>query len=198
MTPHQCPVCNAELPDEPAQKHCPTCGWYLEPLSIPMTNAMAQFLASREEIQIAWARDMWQKGQLKAELNGINRDMRVMVKQLTRGYKERSQLYAQLLQLRELVETQTVALLDNGTLQEEEVAEDTAAPASADPAIAEDPPPATQLPPSSPAHRELITAVQQLQGQMQQQWEFLQTQLPAVSASLATPLANPLSPPQPQ
>ncbi|MEM1425680.1 MAG: GUN4 domain-containing protein, partial [Cyanobacteria bacterium P01_H01_bin.130] len=148
-------------------------------MSIPMTNAMAQFLASREEIQIAWAREMWQRGQLKEVLNGIDRDMSVMVKQLTRGYKERSQLYAQLLQLQELVETQAESLLEHqpGHEEEEKTHENTAP----------SPPP--------PDNLELINAVQQLQGQMQQQWEFLQAQLPALSASLTTPLAIASSPP---
>ena len=178
MTPHQCPVCNADLSGDPDQKHCQNCGWYLEPLSIPMTNSMAQFLASREEIQIAWAREMWERGQLKGELNGINREMRVMVRQLTRGYKERSQLYAQLLQLQELVESQAESLLEHRPGDQEEETHETTAPA-----------------PNAPDNLEPINAVQQLQGQMQQQWEFLQVQLPALSASLTTPLTIPSSPP---
>ncbi|MEM9244338.1 MAG: GUN4 domain-containing protein [Cyanobacteria bacterium P01_F01_bin.153] len=110
MTLSQCPICNAEAADNATPERCSTCGWYLESLSIPMTEAMAQFLASREEIQITWARDMWQKVQLQEDLESMGRDMSLMVRQLRRAHKERSQLYAQVLELRELAEEQAAQI----------------------------------------------------------------------------------------
>ena len=137
-----------------------------------MTNAMAQFLSAREEIQVTWARDMWQKLQLRHELTGIGRDISLMTKQLTRGHKERSELYAQLLQLRTLIDDQLNPLLANNAVADE------------GPALVEEPPAAITGESLASASDDvadsvvLLEMIEQLQEQMQQQWDFLQTHLP--------------------
>ncbi|MEM9771274.1 MAG: GUN4 domain-containing protein [Cyanobacteria bacterium P01_D01_bin.73] len=171
MSPSQCPVCNIEITsDAVSSERCTACGWYLEPLSIPMTDAMAQFLASREEIQITWARDMWQKAQLQQELGTMGRDLSLMAKQLRRAHKERSQLHAQLLQLQDLVRENANALQATPA---SEVGGTEEAATSAE----------SNGNGSSPASEAiLLAAVQSLQQQMQQQWALLRERLPDMPA----------------
>ncbi|MGD1851058.1 MAG: GUN4 domain-containing protein [Cyanophyceae cyanobacterium] len=159
MTLSQCPVCNVDIPDDASLERCANCGWYLDSLSIPMTNAMAQFLASREEIQITWARDMWHKVQLQEELGAMGRDVSLMVRQLRRGHKERSQLFSQVLQLRELVKEQAAAI-NEAVSAEAKTEMDAAAASSAGEKNG-------GLSPSSEAT--LLAAVHTLQRQIQQQ-----------------------------
>ncbi|MEM6501404.1 MAG: GUN4 domain-containing protein [Cyanobacteria bacterium P01_C01_bin.89] len=195
----QCPICGTETSDNATPERCSTCGWYLESLSIPMTEAMSQFLASREEIQITWARDMWQKVQLQEELGSMGRDMSLMVRQLRRAHKERARLYAQVLELRELVKKQAVPI-DPVTADpaSEEEASSEAAPESSDTKTGDNNAESngqksgegnnSSLSPSSEAT--LLAALHTLQRQVQQQSVLIKN-LPHNPG--ATPLPAPLN-----
>lgn len=88
----QCPICRTHYVDGETI-HCYTCGWNLTPYPLDLVGAAAaELLLAREQSQVLWAREMWERSQIQGQLGQISA-------QLKRARQERSQLHAQLTQI---------------------------------------------------------------------------------------------------
>lgn len=84
----RCPICNAEY-DREETAHCFTCGWDLTPLPELPDPVAADLLRQRHQAQTEWARELWAKTQLQAQLSQVR-------SHLKHAHQERRQLHVQL------------------------------------------------------------------------------------------------------